>query len=85
MIEIPFNLDFSEQMERTGSHGDNPCVVCGRNIKNKRAKRVYVDSGFSHILTAEEFQQDAGEMGSWAIGNDCLQKHPELQPYIIVS
>jgi hypothetical protein len=85
MIEIPFNDDFCEQMDRTGSHGVNPCIVCGRNIKNKRAKRVYVNSGFSHILTAEEFQQDEGEMGSWPVGADCLSKHPEIRPYIIVS
>jgi hypothetical protein len=83
MIEIPFAADFNENMDRTNSHGNNPCIVCGRNIRNKKAKRVHVNSGFSHILTVEEFKADAGEMGSWPVGPDCLNKHPELCEYII--
>jgi hypothetical protein len=81
MIEIPFNDDFTDQMERTQSHGSNPCIICGRKCHNLRY-RVYVNDGFSHILTADEFRQEAGEMGLFPIGANCLQKHPEIRPYV---
>lgn len=44
---------------------------------------MYVNSGFTHILSAEEFRTDESEMGSWPVGPDCLDKHPELREYII--
>jgi len=84
MIEIPFNPDFSEQMDRTNSHGDHPCIVCGRKCRNPRYQ-VYVNSGFSHILNTEEIAQDEGEMGWFPVGPDCLKKHPELRSYVRAS
>jgi hypothetical protein len=81
MIEIPFDPLFVENMNRTQSHGFNPCIICGRKCKNPRYK-VYVNSGFSHILTEDEFRQDEGQMLLFPIGADCLRKHPEVRSYV---
>jgi len=85
-IEIPFNDDFSEQMDRTGSHGRSPCIVCGRQCPNPRYM-VHVHEGLLTIVTEEEatrLNEDdpSGDMGMWPIGTDCLKKHPELRPYV---
>lgn len=85
-IEIPFNDDFGEQMDRTGSHGRSPCIVCGRQCPNPRYM-VHVHGGLQTIVTEEEAEQlnnsdeSGGDMGMWPIGTDCLKKHPELRPY----
>jgi hypothetical protein len=81
---IPFDENFARNMDATGSHGNNPCILCGRRCPKPRYK-VYVDSGFTHLLTMASFQQDAGEMGLFPVGMNCLCKHPEIQPYIQIE
>jgi hypothetical protein len=35
MLKIPFDPLFAENMDRTNSHGDAPCIVCGLVISVK--------------------------------------------------
>ena len=83
MIKIPFSDNFTANMDRTNSHGDNPCVVCGCQCSNPKWK-VRVDHGLTHLLTEKEFEEDEGGFGLWPIGKNCLEKHPELREYVIL-
>src|SRR5690242_14568660 len=86
-IAIPYKDDFTDQMERTRAHGDYPCIVCGRKVRDPRYM-VHVHGGGLTIATeqeAEELNKDeegAADMGMYPIGADCLRKHPELKPYV---
>lgn len=89
MINIPFDEKFSENMDRTNSHGDNPCIICGRKCRTLD-NLVHVHGGFSTIVTEEEAKKlnvtDGGaDMGMFPIGPDCLKKHPELRTYVQVQ
>lgn len=87
MIAIPFDpaYTYSDNRERTQTHGNDPCIVCGRECNNPKYK-VYVNNGFTHILTPREFNEQATiNMGLFPIGATCLRLHPELKPYIQTS
>jgi len=87
MIDIPFNKDFSEQMERTGNGEYPSCIICGRGIRVPR-RMVHVHDGFASLVSEQEAQElnasghEGADMGMWPIGSDCLKLHPELKPYV---
>lgn len=89
-IDIPFAPDFSENMDRTNSHGDHPCIICGRKARQSRYW-VHVHGGFTTIVTEQEAERlnateyVRADMGMFPIGSDCLRKHPELKEYVVIQ
>lgn len=87
MIDIPFSVNFIQNMDRTNSHGDFPCIICGCKAANARYW-VHVHGGFSTIVTDEEAaalnkgDERGADMGMFPIGSDCLRKHPEIKSYV---
>src|SRR5579859_1464924 len=90
MIDIPFDPKFSDNMDRTHSHGNYPCAVCGCNAPRAKAW-VHVHGGGDVIVTEEESEQlnnseeVRADMGMWPIGEDCRKKHPELESYLQIK
>lgn len=82
---------------RSPQHGRNadrckeneePCVICGRPVKDGRATAwVHVHQGGSSVVTEEEAKtlDPASDLGCWPVGSDCLRRHPELNPYAVRS
>jgi hypothetical protein len=90
MLAIPVNPRYFENLERRNGNrsGYLPCIVCGKGIQDGRVKHsAYVYWG-SHLVTPEEHARlmvedgGAGDMGLYAVGSDCLKKHPEILPYL---
>jgi hypothetical protein len=60
----------------------DPCVVCGREVKNPRHYLEVVDGGAYAAVPGSADVNDAGYVGGLPIGPDCLRQHPELKPYV---
>ena len=57
--------------------GVEPCVVCGRRVKEPRYF-LHVVNGGTHALHPEDedkYEADGGEMGMQIIGPNCRRKH----------
>lgn len=85
MIEIPRHESFSKNTEKI--KGDAmPCVVCGKPCPTSPFS-VHVHGGGSDLVTEEEAKSlnDAGDLGWYPIGRNCLKQHPELKEYAVRS
>lgn len=90
MINIPFSENYGQNVNKYNaySEGYELCAVCGRGIREEKVKyRVHVWRG-SKLLLEEELSamspedKDGSYMGEYALGRDCLKRHPELKPYL---
>lgn len=81
MLTIPKSPKHNANMDRAGEL--EPCIVCGKGIKNlNKAKWLNTVFGSEAITPAEAAQFTPGELsGAFPIGPDCLRRHPELRPY----
>lgn len=81
MIKIPHTPDHVANSQRV--HGAEPCVVCGRGIKDPtRAKWLHMNTDGYAISKSEAASIGPDhDQGSFPIGPDCLRNHPELTPY----
>jgi len=61
-----------------------PCVLCGREVNESKAKWVFVCDGGSHITDDPASEQDdAGFMGAYPIGPYCHRKNRKvLAPFV---
>jgi hypothetical protein len=91
MIEIPYNEDFSDNVDRYHSWRDGymPCIICGKPVDmSKNPTMVNVVQG-SELATEEEAEAimttGHGDCGGYPIGANCLKKRPELKPYALKS
>ena len=62
---------------------ENPCVICGRPVKKDGAKYLEVFDGGRQFSDGHADQNDAGYMGCFPIGSDCLREHSELKDLVI--
>lgn len=60
-----------------------PCVICGRHAP-RTPYYVHLHRGGATVVTEAEAATlgEAGDMGAYPIGVDCLAKHPEIGPYV---
>lgn len=82
---IPKSKQYDANRERYG-HGVNyPCVVCGRPVSNPKYMVECVNGGVSECVMPETADtSDPGYMGFFPVGPDCLKKHPELKPFVVI-
>ncbi len=84
-VTIPFDPKRAENEARTHANSDGcqPCIVCGRKVRNPQ-HMVHVHNGGVTIVTETEAEQmDASaDVGLYPIGSDCLRAHPEIKPYV---
>lgn len=65
-----------------------PCVVCGLPISKPRFVCHMIGGGgvALHPEDEAEFAADteaqAGDMGCYPIGGDCLKRHPAMLPFV---
>lgn len=66
-----------------GTRG-NPCVLCGRSVIacQGRAPFLRVADGGARFASSGEEIAPEGDMGLYAIGPDCLRRHPDLLPMV---
>ena len=71
-------------MERAG-HSE-PCYICGKRMTRKKAANFLwiVDGGTMAASPDEPKSADGGDMGLFRVGPDCIRRHPELIPFVIV-
>jgi len=56
-------------------HGADPCVYCGKGIKNGKATHfARVVDGGARFGTKDEPDNGPGEMGVWPVGPECCKK-----------
>lgn len=85
MIEVPMSEHYSKNQERQNDMSPG-CAVCGKLVKSPKHHIRYFWG--SHAVTNTEANEIiaregyGGDMGLYAIGTDCLKKHPELKPYV---
>ncbi len=70
LFEIPLS-DIMEDSYEEGK-GDNPCICCGKNIKNSKYSVHLLDSG--NLISSEEDFDNS--QGFFPIGNTCKNKLP---------
>jgi hypothetical protein len=82
MIDIPRHENFSKNADKCGDA--MPCVVCGKPCPTSPFS-VHVHGGGSDLVTEEEAKNldDAGDLGWYPIGRNCLKQHPELKEYTV--
>ena len=64
---------------RAEERGADPdfCLLCGRPLDRRTARLVHcVDGGFVAIPYAQEYSNEAADMGAWSIGPDCARLLP---------
>lgn len=95
MISIPRHKNFSTNEERFHALEDGyiQCVVCGKGLKEDKAKHLVQVYEGSYLISesdkanliAEKTQEvyNSGDCGLYAVGTDCLKRHPEIKPYLI--
>lgn len=80
-MNIPHSPDRAERRRR---HGGEPCVVCGREVKNPSLFLECIGGGESEcVLPGTADVADPGYMGLLPIGQCCLRRHPGLKPYVV--
>ena len=69
-----FEIELSDIMDENykTTKGDNPCICCGKNVKNPRYFVQLLDTG-KLVSTQEDF---ANSQGFFPIGNSCKNKLP---------
>lgn len=66
---------------------EQPCLLCGKPCPNPKYM-VHLHCGGDTAVTEEEAEalnangNEGSDLGMYPIGNDCLKKHPEFNPYI---
>lgn len=83
IVEIPQSENY---YNGPAAYGDRlTCIVCNRPVtaKNPAYLRV-VESGGYAVLPQfqDEYDGDAGDLGLYPIGPNCLRRYPQLKPYI---
>lgn len=85
MITIPKTENYVWNEQR--AIHDHTCIVCGRGIKDPTAVSWLTTFYGSEAITVSEYQvlnvvDPRANSGAHPIGNDCLRRHPELQPCV---
>ena len=57
------------------SHGNNPCVICGKEIKSKAE---YLPIVWNEFVSVDTDPSTPGYMGGFPIGMGCWRKYTEL-------
>lgn len=84
MITIHRHPDYSKNFDRPSKDPDvYRCVICGRPCPEPKYM-LHEHNGGGDAVTEQEaaILDEAGDMGMQPIGADCLNKHPELKPYV---
>ena len=76
MIPIDSNAD------RSGLYENDPCVICGKEVKNWRNVLLVHVPTWSAIHPHEIEKYNLSEYGAEPIGAACLRKHSYLKPYL---
>lgn len=66
---------------------DKPqCVVCNRIVNREKCVWIHTREGY-YAVTEEETKtlDPAGDSGCYPVGPDCLRRHPELKPYLLLQ
>lgn len=71
-------------MERCGNN--EPCYICGKGMTRKKAANFLwiVAGGVMAASHDEPEPEDGGDMGMFRVGPDCIRRHKELIPFVIV-
>lgn len=83
--EIKRTADYDKNYWIPGDEWLTPCYICGRII-DQRKPHTLVHFGFGgwHAVTEEEnATNEAGDLGFWPVGSECLRQQPELRPYAV--
>lgn len=75
------NLPVSEHF--VANSGNNPCVICGRELKNPRLYLHVVDGGSKIIDPDESWEDESSDLGMLPVGPECVRNHPQIKPYVI--
>jgi len=80
-------LRLADLESRSYKHIDTagyPCLLCGREVNEAKAKWVFLCDGGSHITDDPESEEgDAGFMGAYPIGPCCHRKNRKvLAPFV---
>lgn len=89
-IDIP-KKPAPERMKRArpGDENSYPCVICGLSVSKPRFHCHMIGGGgvALHPDDESEFAADsseqAGDMGFYPVGSDCLRRFPEMKPFVI--
>lgn len=90
VFNIPSSPHYDRNIKKHG-HQCEPCVVCGCPVTRPRYRLHCTDGatwiGLSTLECDPEHCGNAGQscMGFYAIGPDCLRKHPELKQYVFTT
>lgn len=75
-MPTPFSHpNYRANMDRCGAF--EPCVLCGKGVKNTDAPRARVTGGGNAFAAADEAASDdlgPGDMGWFPVGPDCAKK-----------
>lgn len=82
-IRIPSHKNKTDNERRFPCRDEKalPCVVCGKAV-HKPETMVYLADGNSRIISPDEVG-DYADAGLYAVGADCLKRHPALKPYVV--
>jgi predicted nucleotide-binding protein len=70
---------FCEKYQQKVQYDHENCIACGRNVSKQNAKGVFVVNGGEGICKAEDVeleQRDAGFMGWFPVGSECIKTVP---------
>lgn len=82
----PFsNPNYYKNVKLTDRASGNPCVLCGKNVKNPAGFLTVADGGAHFVMPGYDGSNDPAYMGCFPIGKDCYRQHPELKPYLITQ
>lgn len=86
-MAIPYG---GRRVVRECRDGEVECIVCRRPIKASTHKLwIWVHLGGGHVVTTEEGERlnttedVAGDLGAQPVGAGCVQRYPQLKPYLI--
>jgi len=61
-----------------------PCAVCGRHIKDAKYWLTFVGGSLETVAMYRDADpDDAGYMGCYPIGPDCLRNNPQARPFLV--
>lgn len=75
----PFSGPHYYDNESSCREGQAPCVLCGKGLDPTKCPMIRVVDGGGRFATADEPAEEAGDMGFFHIGPDCLRQHPGLK------
>ena len=64
-----------------------PCAVCGKEVEtdakgtplSPRTRMIRVVDGGARFASPTEVVSEAGDMGYFPVGSECLRRHPALK------